>query len=149
MEAVATELCRRIRPVDISWLLPLLPETRFVDTGGTNGWIADPLWLGSFIHGLWLDGAIAYATVRKLPAYQGIPPHIDPGDRERRFHVPLVTHPDVTMRWPDDGVEVHLEAGWLYEVDFRRLHEIVHRAPIDRIHVQINVREMNRPVRVA
>ena len=57
----------------------------------------------------------------------------------RRYHVPLVTHPLVTMRWPEDGEEHHLEAGWLYEVDYTRLHEIIHRAPVDRVHVQVNV----------
>lgn len=135
-------LCRRHRPVNIDAPLAGLLGTAFVDTRGTNGHIAFPPWLPEFVASLNLDGRVTYAVVRKLPAYQGIPPHIDHGVPEinsgRRYHVPLVTHPLVTMRWPDDGEEHHLEAGWLYEVDYTRLHEIVHRAPVDRIHVQVN-----------
>lgn len=137
-------LCRKIRQVDISTALAALPETEFRNTGGTNGHIAFPLWLTDFVQSLELNGRATYAVVRKLPAYQGIPPHIDHGVPEinsgHRYHVPLLTDSRVTMRWPDDGEEHHLEAGWLYEVDYTRLHEIVHRASTDRIHVQVNVR---------
>ena len=136
-------LCRRIRPVDIADALCALSEVRFVDTGGTNGWIANPDWLGAFVERLALGGTVMRALCRLLPAGQGIPPHVDApmfrSNCERRFHVPLLTHPGVMMRWPDDGVEEHLEAGYLYEVRYDRLHEIVHRAPVDRVHIQINV----------
>jgi hypothetical protein len=134
-------LCTKIRAIDISGALAALPAVHFVDTGGTNGHIAKPDWLSDFVASLDL-GRVLYAVVRKLPAFQGIPPHIDTvrgkANLGRRYHVPLVTDPRVTMRWPDDGEEHHLEAGWLYEVDYTRLHEIVHRAPIERIHVQVN-----------
>lgn len=134
-------LCRKLRAVDISVPLAGLFETHFVDTGGTNGWIAKPDWLSVFAATLGL-GKVVRTLVRRLPPGQGIPPHIDEpmfsDKRERRFHVPLLTHPGVTMRWPEDNVEMHLEAGYLYEVDYTRLHEIVNRAPVDRIHVQIN-----------
>lgn len=135
------DLCRKICQVDITAALAALPATPFVDTGGTNGHIARPAWLGEFVSSLEL-GRVLLAVVRKLAPFHGIPPHIDTvrgkANTGRRYHIPLVTHPLVTMRWPDDGEEHHLEAGWLYEVDYTRLHEIVHRAPIDRIHVQIN-----------
>ena len=134
-------LCRKIREVDITAALSALPSTEFRDSGGTNGHISFPDWLPEFVQRLNL-GRVNFTVVRKLPAYQGIPPHIDPAtgiNAGRRYHVPLVTHPLVTMRWPDDGEEHHLEAGWLYEVDYTRLHEIVHRAPVDRVHVQVNV----------
>lgn len=133
-------LCRKIRPVDINLALALLPNTHFIDTGGTNGWIAYPEWLPSFVESLQLEELVTYSVCRKLPAWQGIPPHVDHGrDGDRRYHVPLVTHPSVIMRWPEEDVSVHLEAGFLYEVCFSELHEIVHRAPVDRIHVQVNV----------
>lgn len=136
-------LCRRIRQIDISAALAALPSTEFRDTGGSNGHIAEPEWLDEFVASLELGGDVLYRVLRKLPAFQGIPAHIDaermsPVNAGRRYHVPLVTHPLVTMRWPEDGEEHHLEAGWLYEVDYTRLHEIVHRAPIDRVHVQVN-----------
>src|SRR5689334_8950684 len=137
-------LCVKLRRVDISQALRELPSTVFVDTGGSNGHIARPYWLEGFVAPLKL-GTVILAQIRKLPAYQGIPAHIDSPSMNpalnagRRYHVPLITHPLVTMRWPEDGEEHHLEAGWLYEVDYTRLHEIVHRAPVDRVHVQINV----------
>lgn len=140
-------MCRKIRPVDISAALAMLPGMTFHDTGGTNGWLADPAPLAGFVAGLGLAGAVLRTNVRKLPAGQGIPPHVDPKVhqsakvREHRYHVPLVTHPAVAMRWPDEGVAVHLEAGWLYEVRVDKLHEVVHRAPTDRVHVVIDTGE--------
>jgi len=134
---------RQIRPVDISSVLPKLADVHFVNTGGTNGWVAQPDWLASFIATLKPEGRVTFVCLRKLPPYQNIPPHIDAWNNQpnvgKRFHVPLLTHPDVKMRWPDDGVEVHMEAGWLYEVCFLKLHEVVHLAPVDRIHLHYNV----------
>ena len=136
-----SSLCRKIRPVDITAVLEELPAVEFVDTGGSNGCIAHPPWLDYFVASLDL-GRVLLAVCRKLPPGRGIPPHIDTvrgkANLGRRYHVPLVTHPLVTMCWPEDGEEHHLEAGWLYEVDYTRLHEIVNRAPVDRVHVQIN-----------
>jgi hypothetical protein len=134
------ELCRKIREVNIDAVLRDLPSVEFIDSGGSNGHLAQPHWLRPFAESLAL-GRVNHAIVRKLPAFQGIPPHIDPQtgmNAGRRYHIPLVTHPLVTMRWPDEGEEYHLEAGWLYEVDYTKLHEIVHRAPVDRVHVQVN-----------
>lgn len=134
---------RKIRPVDIASVLPKLGDVAFVNTGGTNGWVAKPDWLLPFIESLEPEGRITFICLRKLPPYQNIPPHIDLWENipnlGRRFHVPLLTHPDVKMRWPDDAVEVHLEAGWLWEVCFTKLHEVVHRAPVDRVHLHFNV----------
>jgi hypothetical protein len=136
---VSPTVCRQVRPVDITVALAALPGTLFTDTGGTNGHIAQPGWLAPFVESLQLGGHTAYAVVRKLPAGQGIPPHVDRGAGvERRFHVPLLTHDHVTMRWPNERVEMHLEAGFLYEVRFDLLHEIVNVAPVDRVHVQVN-----------
>jgi len=136
---------RKIRPIDISGPLSLLPTVNFVDTKGTNGWVAKPDWLLPFIKTLEPPGKVTFICLRKLPPYQGIPPHIDlwgnTPNLGKRFHIPLITHPDVKMCWPDDGVEVHMEQGWLYEVDFLRLHEVVHLAPVDRIHLHYNVVE--------
>jgi len=138
-------VCQKIRSVDISLALAGLSDTQFVDSGGTNGWTARPEWLQKFAEGLNLGGTIIYVWCRKLPAYQGIPPHVDisghRADTGRRFHIPIVTHPDVTMRWPDDGVEEHMEAGYVYEINYLKKHEIVHKANADRIHVVVNVKD--------
>jgi hypothetical protein len=138
-----TGVCRQLWAVDVSDAVRALPSTVFVNTGGTNGWIAQPAWLPAFVERLGLGGRLSYAVCRKLPAGQGIPVHVDasqhPSNVGRRFHVPLVTHPAVTFRWPDDGVEVHLAAGHLYELQVDRLHEVINRAPVDRVHVVLNI----------
>jgi hypothetical protein len=80
--------------------------------------------------------------VRKLGPHQGMAPHVDqwmPKEADwHRYQVPLVTHPDIVMRWPDDGIEVHLMPGRLYEIRFDRLHEVVNPTPYERIHLQID-----------
>ena len=137
-------LCQRIRAVDISQALEALKTTEFVDTKGLGGHICFPSWAMDFATSLNL-GTVAHVIVRKLPAYQGIAPHIDEERYEpwvnvgTRYHVPLVTHPGVTIRWPEHGEEHHLEAGWLYTVDYSKTHEVVNLAPIDRIHLIANV----------
>jgi len=140
---------RKIKPVDVSVAIVKLVGVTWRDTGGTNGWLADPLpeWALELAKSLRLDGVILSVCLRKLPAGQGIPLHVDPKQHqsakviERRYHVPLVTHPLVTMRWPDEGEEVHMEAGWLYEVRIDRPHEIVHRGPVDRVHLVVHCGE--------
>ena len=76
-------------------------------------------------------------------AHSGIGLHIDTWIAERgldvrRFQVPITTHPDIVMRWPDDGIEVHLEPGWVYEVRHDRIHEVVNDTDTDRIHIQVD-----------
>lgn len=133
------------RQVDITLPLAMLKSLKFIDTGGTNGHIARPDWLDYYINTLKPEGNVTFACIRKLPPYQNIPPHIDSWRNRpnvgKRFHVPLLTHPDVKMRWPNAGVEVHMEAGWLYEVCYTELHEVVHLAPVDRVHLHYNVED--------
>ncbi len=83
---------------------------------------------------------------RKLLPRGGIKPHIDNttsgrGLVIRRFQVPVVTHPEIVMRWPDDDAEVHLEPGWIWEVRFDRIHEVVNNTDSERIHIQIDQME--------
>lgn len=98
--------------------------------------------LNQLVESLELGGHQARAMLRKLLPRQSIPPHVDdwmPKEADwRRFQVPLVTHPDIKMRWPDDGIEVHLEPGFLYEVRFDRLHEVVNNTDCERVHLQID-----------
>lgn len=101
-----------------------------------------PAEINSLIDGLELGGETARAIIRKLEPYQGIPPHVDdwmPQEAAwRRFQVPLISHPDIKMRWPDDGVEVHLAPGNLYEVRFDRTHEVINPTDCARTHLQID-----------
>lgn len=76
--------------------------------------------------------------------------HTDVTDREggladgqvARFHIPLVTHPDVRLyAWDLDGsrIERHLAAGRCYYLDARKPHAVVNAAGIDRIHLVVDV----------
>lgn len=89
-----------------------------------------------------LGGETHRFLFRKLLPRQSIGPHIDkilPEEYDwRRFQLPLITDPKIVMRWPDDGQELHLEAGTLYEVRADRTHEIVNGADVERLHLQID-----------
>lgn len=147
------ECCRLIKPVDIGAVLGILDRLQFVhvNQGGTTSdrygcdvVLQDkfPTELKQFLVDLNLGGDCARAILRRLPPRQSIPPHVDkwmPAEADwRRFQVPIITHPDIIMRWPDDDVSVHLAPGFLYEVRFDRTHQVDHNADIARIHLQID-----------
>lgn len=143
----ASEVCKRIKPVDLGPVLKVIDRLEFADSGGKCAWVTKqgsvaPVELMALVNGLGIGGTTKRLFCRKLTPRQGIAPHVDDWMPEellwRRFHVPLVTHPDIRMRWPADGVDVHLEPGWLWEVRFDRMHEVVHNADCDRIHIQID-----------
>ena len=146
-------LCRRIKPVDIAAVLGALHRMQFVhvNQGGNTAerYACDVVLADKFaqsvsdlISGLELGGRTARAILRRLPARQCIPAHVDAwmpdGLDWHRFQLPLITDPRVVMQWPDDGIAEHLEAGWLYEVRYDRKHEVIHGADCARIHLQID-----------
>lgn len=66
-----------------------------------------------------------------------------------RFHLPLITHPDIRMTtWNLDGIRVseHLVAGNLYYLDTRKPHAVNNDSPVDRVHLVIDV-EVDEGVR--
>ncbi len=143
----AREVYRRIKPVDIGGILEVMDKLEFMDSGGkcalvTKPGSVAPAPLLEAVRGLGLGGTFKRMFCRKLNPYQGIDAHIDdwilPEWNLRRFHVPLTSHPDIVMRWPDDGIETHLEPGYLYEVRYDRKHEVVNQTPHARIHIQID-----------
>lgn len=147
----ADECYRLIRPVAIGAVLPTLAGLPFFSAGQSRPglYVCDvvtaaqfPPELAALVEGLALGGETARAVLRRLGPRQSIPPHVDawmPLETDwRRFQVPLVTDPSVIMRWPDDGQEAHLAAGWLYEVRFDRLHEVANGWDGERIHLQVD-----------
>ena len=145
------KVIEEIAHFDIAEALTKLPYATFVDTCGTNGWVANPtpLWALSLARLLPLRGLINTVILRMLKAGVGIPPHKDirfndhPTVIEHRYHLPLVTHYMVTMHWPEEKFVAHLSAGTLYEVQVYGVeHEIVNLAPIDRIHLVIDTIEV-------
>jgi hypothetical protein len=59
-----------------------------------------------------------------------------------RFHIPIVTHPDITMSvWELDGRrrDVHLAPGEIWYLDQRKPHAVTNPAPCDRVHLVVDV----------
>lgn len=144
------EVYRRIKSVDIGPALATLPSLQFFAVNQASAKyqcfvvLRDkfPKELKSMIEDLGMGGTTARAVLRKLMPRQSIPIHVDdwmPAEADwRRFQVPLVTHPEIVMRWPDDNAAIHLDAGALWEVRYDRPHEVVHGADCERIHLQID-----------
>lgn len=149
------ECFRLIKPVDIEPVLRIwdrLPFYRNNPCGDRNDprkmpcdvvvQVKFPQEVTDLIDGLGLGGRTARAVIRRLEPYQGIPAHVDdwmPQEASwRRFQVPLISHPDILMRWPDDSIELHLAPGNLYEVRFDRAHEVVNPTDVARAHLQVD-----------
>lgn len=151
MRLAADQVYRLIKPVEIGPVLAVLGGLGFihVNQGQKAKYECDvllrahfPPELVSLIEGLGLGGETARAILRKLHPRQSIPVHVDewmPGEADwRRFQIPITSHPNIVMRWPMDGAEVHLAPGFLYEVRFDRPHEVIHGADCERIHLQVD-----------
>lgn len=147
----ADECYRLIKPVAIREALPVVAGLPFFRAGQSRPgmYACDVVVAGQFpppikalVDGLGLGGRTARAVIRRLEPRQSIPVHVDawmPEEADwRRFQVPLVTDTSVVMRWPDDGQEAHLAAGWLYEVRYDRPHEVVNGWSGHRIHLQVD-----------
>tara|TARA_B100001113_G_scaffold94469_1_gene75595 strand:+ start:147 stop:701 length:555 start_codon:yes stop_codon:yes gene_type:complete len=56
--------------------------------------------------------------------------------KTKRYHIPIVTHPDVKMICK--GEEYHIETGYAYELENTEMHGVQNSSPIDRIHLVID-----------
>lgn len=134
--------------MDILPVLADLDKLEFENSGGVCAWVTRkgsvaPKSLMDLVSSLNLGGTTQRLFCRKLMPHQNIDLHVDDHDwmKEcRRFQIPLVSDPEIRMRWPDDDVDVYLEPGWLYEVRVDRPHEVINNADIERIHIQIDQR---------
>ena len=74
-----------------------------------------------------------------LPSGKIIPDHIDKPDfkifqRTKRYHIPLITHPDVRFR--HSGETWNLEKGKIYELNnIVGRHGVRNASPVDRVHI--------------
>ena len=143
-------LYRNLGPVNIAPLLAVLPLLKFeeiqISTRNAEkcfGVLGDlPEVFTTFVNSLGLGGETRKLFIRRLKPFTGIYPHIDEMSAQvpdlRRFHVPLVSDPEVIMRWPDDEVQVHLEPGFVWEVNFTRMHQVLNPTACQRTHLQID-----------
>lgn len=142
------EVYKCIKKIDIQPVLRVIDKLKFENSGGVCAWVTAkdsvaPPELVQLLQSLSLGGISKRVFCRKLMPFTGIAPHIDDHkwiqeSNIRRFQIPLISHPEIRMRWPDDGVEVYLEPGYLYEVRVDRTHEVIHNANCERIHLQID-----------
>jgi hypothetical protein len=148
----ASEMYRRVHPVDISGALGVLDQVRFFGVnrnGPPEKFECDVSFppfhqpIQSMIDRLRLGGEIRRTLLRRLAPRQGAPLHVDKwmpaGLDWRRFHIPLVSDEFVIMQWPEAGKAVWLEPGFLWEVRFDAPHEVVNCSDNPRIHLQIDV----------
>jgi hypothetical protein len=154
MPGLTADQCYQVcKPVNLEPVLAILDRLPFdfVNKGSTDVYKTPsrvvlphkfPTELKQLIADLGLGGRPGRHMIRELGPRQSIAPHIDawmPSEVDwRRFQLPITSHPDIVMRWPDDGVSVHLAPGWLYEVRFDRTHEVIHGADCARLHLQID-----------
>ena len=154
MPGLRADQCYQVcKPVNLEPVLAILDRLHFVyvNQGSTDVYKTParivkpdtfPAELKQLIADLGLGGQVGRHMIRELGPRQGIAPHVDawmPAEKDwRRFQLPITSHPDIVMRWPDDGVSVHLAPGWLYEVRFDRKHEVVHGADVARLHLQLD-----------
>ena len=154
MPGLAADQCYQVcKPVNLGPVLSILDRLRFsfVNKGSTDVYKTPsrvvlpqhfPAELKQLIADLDLGGRAGRHMIRELTPRQSIAAHIDtwmPAEQHwRRFQLPLTSHPDIIMRWPDDNVSVHLEPGYLYEIRYDRTHEVIHGADVTRLHLQLD-----------
>ena len=154
MPGLRADQCYQVvKPVNLGPVLAILDRLHFVSVhqGSTDVYKTParivkpdkfPPELKQLIADLELGGREGRHMIRELAPRQSIAPHVDkwmPAEADwRRFQLPITSHPDIVMRWPDDGVSVHLAPGFLYEVRYDRVHEVVHPADVARLHLQID-----------
>lgn len=86
------------------------------------------------------DGKISQALFIKLPPSAEILPHEDQGtyvEAVRRFHIPIVTNPDV--KFNVDGEIKYLKHGECWEINNNKVHHVINKGDEDRIHLMIDI----------
>ena len=87
-----------------------------------------------------VDGKVGKVTLIKLLDNKNVLPHKDYGDYlgfVRRFHIPIVTNPDVFF-----GVEKilqHMAVGECWEINNSRSHFVLNKGNHERIHLLIDI----------
>lgn len=69
-----------------------------------------------------------------------IKPHRDDFGEEVRSrsvhcHIPLTTHPDVIMGFPEHDIEAHMKAGHVYSMDETQVHYVKNPTETRRVHL--------------
>ena len=75
-----------------------------------------------------------------IPAGKSILPHTDDfsvaiRSKSYHCHIPIITKPGIIMGFPDDGLEIYMEPGFLYSIDETRKHYVNNPTDLDRVHL--------------
>jgi hypothetical protein len=85
------------------------------------------------------EGWLVRCLLAKLRSGGQIPAHTDHGlslAHSHRFHVPVVTHPDVSFTVGDETV--HMQAGEIWEINNMRRHGTVNAGAEPRVHLIVD-----------
>jgi hypothetical protein len=83
------------------------------------------------------EGQIMMFVFNLMNPHSKIDPHSDErtGDK-KRIHIPVVTHPDITLS--NNGDELHMERGKVYMIDHTKEHSVANPTDCERIHIVID-----------
>lgn len=81
-------------------------------------------------------GVLRQVMVNRLSAGNTLEPHRDGLPQHQRFHLPVITHPDVFW-WDEIAGKCTMEPGYWYgPVNYCGiLHMVANPSPVDRVHV--------------
>lgn len=87
-------------------------------------------------------GATVQVMVNKLDAGHDLQPHRDGLPEYDRFHLPIISHPDVFW-WDELNGKIHMRVGhWHGPVPYCGiLHSAGNPSPVDRVHVVADFRK--------
>lgn len=81
-------------------------------------------------------GAFNRVVLSNVPAHKGILPHTDDRDiLTMHGHLPILTHPDITLRYPQRQEAYHLKRGHIYRMDKNQEHAVENPTRLDRVHL--------------
>lgn len=95
-------------------------------------------WIFTFVNGTKLGRIM----IVKLMPGGVIGEHIDPGRyflNHYRFHVPIITDPNVLFFGEDKTQAMHMPEGYLSQLANRRKHSAENRSTIERIHIIVDI----------
>ena len=87
-----------------------------------------------------IAAGILKVRLMRLRAHRTIGEHRDrftPGPRVARFHIPIITNPDVTFHV--NRQPYHMKAGRMYCIDVSQLHSVANKGDADRVHLVFDV----------
>ena len=87
-----------------------------------------------------VNGKVGKTLFILLPKGKEVEPHADGGDYLdliRRFHIPIITNPQVEFKISDETI--NMKVGECWEINNNRVHSVSNRGDSDRIHLLFDI----------